>query len=57
MVQCIDNNNLGIELFSDASCDSEDPFIGGNQESSNKVRNAPKQRRKGIMVQEKIMNL
>ena len=45
MMLYIENDNLGVELFSDASCDSADPFFGDNQESSNKVGNALEKRR------------
>ena len=45
LVPFIDNDDLGVELFFDASCDSVDPLFGDNQEPSNKVGYTLKKRR------------
>ena len=45
MVPCIHNDHLGVKHFSNASCDSVDPFFGGNQESSNEVGDALEKRK------------
>ena len=56
---CIGNDNLGVELFSDAFSDSREPLLGGDQESCHKVRNAFEKNGNGFMLYEdmRMLNL
>ena len=59
ILTCMNNDDLGVELFSDASCDSVDPIFGGNQKPNNKILKCTQEKEeKGFMCKMiKIMNL